>query len=132
MKWARDAPRHSRRQFMARIAATSAVIVIGSQVIPVKRLLPSSFGAASADAGIAAFAQGVDLASRCCVHRSRCNRQGQDARRTDSGDNVRLPPQEHDAAFGAAAGSAAVTQPNPKLLAAVGGQLSGTADERPS
>ncbi len=121
---------HSRRQFMARIAATSAVIVIGSQVIPVKRLLPSSFGAASGDAGIAAFAQSVELAAVAAYTAAGATGKVKTPGVLTAATTFAGHHKEHAAAFGAAAGSAAVTQPNPKLLAAVGGQLSGAADEK--
>lgn len=120
---------HSRRQFMARIAATSAVIVVGSQIIPVKRLLPASFGA-DGDAGIAAFAQSVELAAVAAYTAAGASGKVKTPAVVTAATTFAGHHKEHAAAFGAAAGSAAVTQPNPKLLAAVGGQLTGAADEK--
>lgn len=119
---------HSRRQFMKRLGLTGLAVTIGSQLIPMRSLMPTSF-AADGDAGLAAFAESVELAAveayKAAAGSGLVTTKGVlDAATTFAGHHT-----EHAAAFGAAAGSAATKKPNPKLLAAVAGQLKGAKDQ---
>ena len=103
-------------------------LVVGALAIP----LASAFRAYAADGGdggVAAFAESVELAAVEAYKAAAASGKVTTPAVLDAATMFAGHHQEHAAAFGAAAGSAATKKPNPKLLAAVAGQLSGAADQ---
>ena len=119
---------HSRRQFMQRLGLSGLAITIGSQLIPMRSLMPMAF-AADGDAGLAAFAASVELAAVEAYRAAAASGLVTTKAVLDAATVFAGHHTEHAAAFGAAAGSAATKKPNPKLLAAVAGQLGSAKDE---
>ena len=119
---------HSRRQFMQRLGLSGLAVTIGSQLIPMRSLMPTAF-AADGDAGLAAFAESVELAAVEAYKAAAGGGLVTTKAVLDAATVFLGHHTEHAAAFGAAAGSAATKKPNPKLLAAVAGQLGAAKDE---
>ncbi len=120
---------HSRRQFLTRLAASTAAITIGSAVLPMRNLLSPSF-AQEGDAGLAAYAQSVELAAVQAYMAAAKSGKVTTKAVLDAATAFAGHHQEHAAAFGAAAGSSATNKPNPKLLQSVGGEIGSAADEK--
>jgi hypothetical protein len=119
---------HSRRQFLTRLAASTAAITIGTTVLPLRRLVGPTL-AQEGDAGLAAYAQSVELAAVQAYMAAAKSGKVTTKAVLDAATAFAGHHQEHAAAFGAAAGSSATNKPNPKLLQGVGGEIGGAADE---
>ena len=119
---------HSRRSFLKRAGVGGAVITIGTSVLPVGRLLSPVYAQAG-DAGVAAFAESVELAAVEAYKAAAASGKVTDAAVGSVAMLFASHHTEHGAAFGAAAGSAATGMPNAKLLEAVGPQLTGAVDQ---
>jgi hypothetical protein len=126
---ARDGGTHEGAGRLVRRAATAgAVVAIGSQLVPLGSLLPRA-AAADGDAGIAAFAQSVELTAVAAYTAAAqsglvTTKAVLDAAVMFSGHHT-----EHAAAFGAAAGDAATNALNQKLLDALSPSLAAATTE---
>ncbi len=114
----RGAFRPSARRAAARAGAAAGLVTIGGQVLPISSLMPRAF-AAGGDAGIAAFAESVELTAVAAYQAAAgsglvTTKAVLDAATTFAGHHT-----EHAAAFGAAAGDAATGALNQALLDAL-------------
>ena len=103
-------------------------LVAGALTIPLAAAM-RAYAADSGDGGVAAFAESVELAAVEAYKAAAASGKVTVKAVLDAATMFAGHHQEHAAAFGAAAGSAATKKPNPKLLEAVGGQLAGAADQ---
>jgi hypothetical protein len=118
----------TQRAMVRRAVAGAGLLTIGSQVLPIADLLPRVY-AADGDAGIAAFAQSVELTAVAAYTAAAksglvTTKAVLDAATTFAGHHT-----EHAAAFGAAAGSAAPNKLNQKLLDALSPGLGAAKSE---
>jgi Ferritin-like domain len=118
----------AQRRTMRRAAAAAATVTIGTQVLPIRSLLPR-VAAADGDAGIAAFAESVELTAVAAYDAAGksgliTTKAVLDAAVMFSGHHV-----EHAAAFGAAAGDAATGALNQALLDAIAPGLAAAKSE---
>ena len=112
----------------AKLGGAGLAVAVGSALIPVVGLVRAH--AQEGDAGIAAFAESVELAAVEAYKAAAASGKVTTQAVLDAATMFAGHHTEHAAAFGSAAGSAASKKPNPKLLAAVAGQLSSAADEK--
>lgn len=117
-----------QRRFLRRAAATAATITIGSQVLPISALLPR-VAAADGDAGIAAFAQSVELTAVAAYSAAATSGLITTKGVLDAAIKFSGHHTEHAAAFGAAAGDAATDMLNQKLLDALSPGLAAAKSE---
>jgi len=118
----------SHRASAKRLAAGAGLLTIGTTVLPIADLLPRAY-AADGDAGIAAFAQSVELTAVAAYTAAAksglvTTKAVLDAATTFAGHHT-----EHAAAFGAAAGAAAPGKLNQKLLDALSPGLAAAKTE---
>lgn len=105
-----------------------AAVAIGSVLLPMGRLIGVA-NAQSGDAGVAAFAESVELAAVAAYMAAAQSGKVTTKAVLDAATTFAGHHKEHGAAFGGAAGSAATGKANQKLLDAVGPQLQAAADE---
>jgi len=116
-----------RRDFLRKATVGAGALVVGSSVLTMAGLLPA--GAQTLDDGdISAFAESVELAA-VAAYKAAAGTGKLQAAVVDVGTMFAGHHGEHAKAFGGAAGAKATGKPNPKLLEAVGGQLSGAQDQ---
>jgi hypothetical protein len=108
----------AQRRVMRRAAGSAAVVTIGSQLIPMSSLLPRA-AAAGGDAGIAAFAQSVELTAVATYDAAAKSGLVTTKAVLDAAVKFSGHHTEHAAAFGAAAGDAATGKLNQALLDAL-------------
>ena len=112
---ARRAPRPpvDRRSFLRRAGVGGAVVVIGSALVPVERFLPAAGAQAGGDAGLAAFAESIELVAVAAYEAGveLLSESLAPVLQTFAGHH-----EEHAEAWAAVAGDAATGQPNPALL----------------
>jgi len=111
------------------IGLGGAAVAIGAAMVPLSQLFQPAF-AQSGDAGIAAFAQSVELAAVAAYQAAAASGKVKTPAIATAATTFAGHHKEHAAAFGAAAGSAATGKPNAKLLAALSPQLAAAPDER--
>ncbi|MGD9998390.1 MAG: ferritin-like domain-containing protein [Ilumatobacteraceae bacterium] len=121
--------RSAQHRRVRRAAGAAAAVTIGSQVLPIHSLLPRA-AAASGDAGIAAFAESVELTAVAAYGAAAdsglvTTPAVLQAAMTFSGHHG-----EHAAAFGAAAGDAATGMLNQALLDALSPGLQAAKSEK--
>jgi hypothetical protein len=121
---------HDRRTFLKRLGLGAAAVTVGSTLLPIRGLVPFAAAQASGDAGIAAFAESVELAAVEAYKAAAASGKVTTKAVLDAATTFAGHHAEHAAAFGGAAGSAATKKPNAKLLTAVGGQLQSAPDEK--
>ncbi len=119
----------SRRRFLQGAGLGGLALSIGPALLPVSRLWSPAFAQESGDAGIAAFAESVELAAVEAYMAAAASGKVTTPAVGEAATTFAGHHQEHAAAFGGAAGDAATGEPNPGLLEEVGGQLEGAADE---
>ena len=125
--------RDERAQILSGKRRGGLALVIGGVVLTFRQLLtPSVANAAAAGdvAALAAFAQSVELAAVEAYKAAAGSGKVKTKAVLDAATLFLGHHTEHAAAFGGAAKAAATNKPNPKLLAAVGGQLTAAADEK--
>jgi hypothetical protein len=126
-EWA--AVRPGRQRTLVRAAGLGgAAVALGSVLVPMGRLMGVA-GAQSGDAGVAAFAESVELAAVAAYMAAAQSGKVTTKAVLDAATTFAGHHTEHGAAFGAAAGSTATGKANQKLLDAVAPQLQAAADE---
>jgi Ferritin-like domain len=124
------AVRRGRQRTLVRAAGLGgAAVALGSVLVPMGRLV-SAAGAQSGDAGVAAFAESVELAAVAAYMAAAQSGKVTTKAVLDAATTFAGHHKEHGAAFGAAAGSAATAKANQKLLDVVAPQLQAAADEK--
>jgi len=118
----------ARRQAVRRTAAAAGVITIGSQLLPLSSMMPRAF-AADGDAGIAAFAESVELTAVAAYTAAAASGLVTTKAVLDAAVKFMGHHNEHAAAFGAAAGDAATGKLNQKLLDALSPGLAAAKTE---
>ncbi len=119
----------SRRRFLQGAGLGGLVLSVGPALLPVSRLWSPAFAQESGDAGIAAFAESVELAAVQAYMAAAEGGKVTTPAVVEAATTFAGHHEEHAGAFGGAAGDAATGQPNPGLLDEVGGQLEGAAGE---
>jgi Ferritin-like domain len=122
-----DAYRASRRGFIAGSAGLVGAVAIGSTLLLPRGLTLSAAAAGLDDATIAGYAQSVELAA-VAAYKAAAPVLSKDT--LPVAELFMSHHQDHADAFGAVAGAHAVTEANPKLLAAVGPLLAAIKDEK--
>lgn len=125
----RRAMASSRRRFLRGAGLGGLALSVGPALLPVSRLWSPAFAQESGDAGIAAFAESVELAAVQAYMAAANSGKVTTPAVADAATTFAGHHQEHAGAFGGAAGDAATGEPNPGLLEEVGGQLESAADE---
>src|SRR4051794_12956580 len=118
----------ARPSLLAGAGLGGAVIAIGSMLVPVGRLVGVA-GAQTGDAGIAAFAESVELAAVAAYMAAAQSGKVTTPAVLQAATTFAGHHQEHGAAFGAAAGSASTKKANQKLLDMVAPQIQAAADQ---
>lgn len=108
----------ARRMAIRRATAAAGFVTIGSQVLPFSSLMPRAF-AAEGDAGIAAFAESVELTAVAAYTAAAGSGLITTKGVLDAATMFAGHHTEHGAAFGAAAGAAATGKLNQALLDAL-------------
>ncbi|MEK7422348.1 MAG: ferritin-like domain-containing protein [Actinomycetota bacterium] len=108
----------AQRRMLRRAAGTASLVTIGSQVLPVSSFLPRA-AAAGGDAGIAAFAESVELTAVAAYDAAAKSGLVTTKAVLDAAVKFSGHHTEHAAAFGAAAGDAATGKLNQALLDAL-------------
>lgn len=108
----------AHRQAIRRAAAATGLVTIGSQLLPMSSLMPRAF-AADGDAGIAAFAESVELTAVAAYDAAAKSGLVTTKAVLDAAVLFMGHHTEHAAAFGAAAGAAATGKLNQALLDAL-------------
>lgn len=103
-------------------------LVAGALTIPLAAAF-RAYAADGGDGGVAAFAESVELAAVEAYKAAAASGLVTVKAVLDDATMFAGHHQEHAAAFGAAAGTAATKKPNPMLLAAVAGQLKQATDQ---
>lgn len=116
------------RRTLRRLGIGAAVVTIGSQVLPLSSLIPRA-GAADGDAGIAAFAESVELTAVAAYDAAAKSGLVTTAAVLDAAVMFSGHHSEHAAAFGAAAGDAATGKLNQALLDALSPSLAAAMSE---
>lgn len=116
------------RQAVRRAAAATGFVTIGSQLLPISSLMPRAF-AASGDAGIAAFAESVELTAVAAYEAAAGSGLVTTKAVLDAAVTFMGHHREHGAAFGAAAGDAATGALNQGLLDALSPALGAAMTE---
>ena len=106
----------------------ATTLVAGALTLPLVSAF-KAYAADGGDGGVAAFAESVELAAVEAYKAAAASGKVTVKAVLDAATMFAGHHMEHAAAFGAAAGAAATKKPNPKLLAAVGAQLAGAADQ---
>jgi hypothetical protein len=121
-------PTSSAARRVARRAAAGAVVVtIGGQAMPIARFVPAL--AAEGDAGIAAFAESVELTAVAAYEAAAASGLVTTPAVLEAATMFAGHHQEHAAAFGAASGGAATGALNQKLLDALSPSLGAAQTE---
>lgn len=105
-----------RRTFLRRATAAGAAVAVGPVLVPARRFLPAAAAQASPDAGLAAFAESVELVA-VAAYEIGLELLSEDLApllQTFSGHH-----EGHAAAYATVAGDAATGQPNAALLEAL-------------
>jgi len=116
------------RSLLATAGLGGAVVAIGSMLLPVGRLVGVA-GAQTGDAGIAAFAESVELAAVAAYMAAAQSEKVTTPAVLQAATTFAGHHQEHGAAFGAAAGSASTKKANQKLVDMVAPQIQAAAGE---
>jgi hypothetical protein len=119
----------SRRRFLRGAGLGGLALSIGPALLPVSRLWSPAFAQESGDAGIAAFAESVELAAVEAYAAAAASGKVTTPAVGEAATTFAGHHQEHAAAFGGAAGDAATGEPNPGLLEQVSGQLDDAPEE---
>jgi len=122
------APATAQRRTMRNLAAGAGVIAIGTQLLPIAGLVPRA-AAMDGDAGIAAFAESVELTAVAAYTAAAGSGLVTTQAVLDAATKFAGHHTEHAAAFGAAAGSAATGKLNQKLLDALSPSLAAAKTE---
>jgi hypothetical protein len=120
--------RRGPQRTLVRAAGLGGAVAIGSVLVPMGRLIGVA-NAQSGDAGVAAFAESVELAAVAAYMAAAQSGKVTTKAVLDAATTFAGHHKEHGAAFGGAAGSAATGKANQKLLDAVGPQLQAAGDE---
>lgn len=120
----------SRRSFLRRAGLGGAGIAIGSAFLPVSRLLSPALAATEGDAGVAAFAESVELAAVEAYGAAAKSGKVKTPAVLQAATTFAGHHKEHAGAFGGAAGDAATGKPNPGILKMVSDQLQDAGDEK--
>lgn len=124
------ATRRSRRNLVKTAAVTSAVVTIGSTVLPLNRLV-SAAAQDLDDATIAAFAASVEYTAVAAYKAASASGKVKTPAVGDAATMFLGHHKEHGDAFQAASGGKiAKDATNPKLLQALSGQLNAAKDEK--
>ena len=118
----------TRHQLTRGVGLGGAAIALGAAMVPLSQLFSPAY-AQSGDAGLAAFAESVELAAVEAYKAAAASGKVTTPAVLDAATTFAGHHTEHAAAFGAAAGSAATKKPNAKLLETVAPQLGAAADE---
>jgi hypothetical protein len=118
----------TRQQLARGVGLGGTAVALGSAIIPLTALFSQAY-AQSGDAGLAAFAESVELAAVEAYKAAASSGKVTTPAVLEAATTFAGHHTEHAAAFGAAAGSSATKKPNAKLLEAVGPQLGAAADE---
>ncbi len=116
-----------RKSLFRKAAGTGAAVVIGSQLIPISGLVPAY--AADGDAGIAAFAESVELTAVAAYTAAAQSGLVKTQAVLDAATKFAGHHTEHAAAFGSAAGDAATGKLNQALLDALSPSLGAAKTE---
>lgn len=116
----------SRRQFLAEVGAASALLTIGSAVVPIRSLIPAAY--AQTDVVIAQFLAGIEYAAVEAYQAAGVSGKIKTKAVTDAATKFADHHRQAGDAFKALAGSEVA--PNKTLLDMVGGQLTAAKDER--
>jgi hypothetical protein len=108
--------------------ATGTLLTIGALTVPLLAFM-SPAAAAGGDAGLAAYAESVELAAVAAYQAAAASGKVTTKAIADAATLFAGHHTEHAAAFGAAAGAAATKKANPKLVAAVSSQLTAAKTE---
>jgi len=119
----------ARPSLLTGAALGGAVIAIGSMLVPVGRLVGVA-GAQTGDAGVAAFAESVELAAVAAYMAAAQSGKVTTPAVLQAATTFAGHHQEHGAAFGAAAGSASTKKANQKLVDMIAPQIQAAADEK--
>ena len=119
----------ARPSLLTGAALGGAVIAIGSMLVPVGRLVGVA-GAQTGDAGVAAFAESVELAAVAAYMAAAQSGKVATPAVLQAATTFAGHHQEHAAAFGAAAGSASTKKANQKLVDMIAPQIQAAADEK--
>lgn len=119
-----------RRSFLRKAGIGAGALTIGTSVLTFRSLIPAAAQEEEelTDGDIAAFAESVELAAVEAYKAAAGSGKLQPAV-VEIGTMFAGHHQEHAGAFAGASGGAATGKPNPKLLATVGDQLKGAADQ---
>ncbi len=118
----------TRQQLARGVGLGGTAVALGAAMIPLSALFSPAY-AQSGDAGLAAFAESVELAAVEAYKAAAASGKVTTPAVLEAATTFAGHHTEHAAAFGAAAGSSATNKPNAKLLEAVGTQLGAAADE---
>ena len=118
----------TRQQLARGIGLGGAAVALGAAMVPLSQLFTPAYAQAG-DAGLAAFAQSVELAAVEAYKAAAASGKVTTPAVLEAATTFAGHHTEHAAAFGAAAGSSASNAPNAKLLAALSPQLTAAADE---
>ena len=116
----------SRRQFLAGAGAATALVAIGSAVVPIGRLIPTAY--AQTDVDIAKFAASIEFAAVEAYKAAGASGKVKTKAVIDAATKFAGHHQQHGEAFKALA--QAEIAPNKTLLDMIGGQLTAAKDEK--
>jgi hypothetical protein len=116
----------SRRRFLQGLGLGGATLALGTGLVPIRGLV-SPAHAQEGDAGVAAFAQSVELAAVAAYGLAAPVLTTPAV--VDAATLFSAHHQEHADAFGAAAGDAASGEANAALIEALGPEIEGITDE---
>lgn len=123
----------TRRSFLAKAGLSAGLVTIGGSAFSLRSLMPAAAQEKGekklADGDIAAFAESLELAA-VEAYKAAAASGMLDAAVVEVGTMFAGHHAEHASAFGSAAGRLATGRPNPKLLEAVGGQLSAAKNQK--
>jgi Ferritin-like domain len=113
---------HSRRTFVKGAGMGGVALAIGSAAVPLSSLWSSAYAATSSDVAIAKFAASVELAAvaayAAAAKTGKVTGQG-----LKTAEAFAMQHQDHANAFSGFAGDTATAVANPKLVAAIGGEI---------
>lgn len=121
----------TRRSLLAKAGAGAGLVAIGGSAFSLLSLLPAAAQEEKklSEEEIAAFAESVELAAVEAYKAAAASGKLEPAM-VEIGTMFAGHHAEHASAFGSAAGKQAMGRANPKLLEAVGGQLSAAKNEK--
>jgi hypothetical protein len=118
----------TRQQLARGVGLGGAAVALGAAMVPLSQLFSSAY-AQSGDAGLAAFAESVELAAVEAYKAAAASGKVTTPAVLEAATTFAGHHTEHAAGFGAAAGSSATKKPNAGLLAVIAPQIAAAADE---